>query len=296
MQKTKYILALLLILTLIPIQKANALVSESIDPRGTTKDAMGKIIPLGYCINILQQGAQGPQVEDLQNILKSDPTIYPEGLTTGYYGSLTKEAVKRLQKKFNLSQTGEVDEETSKIVLPCPIDVQITVVSPNGGETWNKKDIHEITWKLSRPVAEPTDNQTPTQEETVLPIDDIDKKYFWPQGRIDLIKSDGTFVKHITTINLAYQSYTWEIDSSIANGADYKIRIELGPVIACKGELCPLLYNPKFTFGDESNNPFSITGETNVPPKGLDEAIAVVEEMLVQMQKLLALLKSMKTP
>lgn len=165
-----------------------------------------------------------------------------------------------------------------------------------GEKHGTKKDLHEITWKLSRLVAEPTGTQTSTGEETVLPIDDIDRKYFWPQGRIDLIKSDGTFVKHIATINLAYQSYAWEIDSSIANGTDYKIRIELGPVIACEGERCPLLYNPKFTFGDESNKPFSITGETNVPPQGLDEAISIVEQMLAQMQKLLTLLKSMKTP
>ena len=73
---------------------------EVTDPRGATKSTEGKIVPSGYCFGILSQGARGPQVEDLQNILKSDPAIYPEGLTTGYYGPLTKRAVDKLNRNL----------------------------------------------------------------------------------------------------------------------------------------------------------------------------------------------------
>src|SRR3989344_7208129 len=227
---------------------------EATDPRGTTKTSEGKIIPTGYCFGILKQGTKGPQVEDLQNILKSDPSIYPEGLVTGYYGSLTKKAIEKLQKKFNLHQTGEIDEKTARVILPCPIDVQLTVVSPNGGEAWDRKDTQKITWKLSKP-----------EGPQPLSSPEVETEFFWPRGRIDLLKNDGSFVKHIATVNLAHQSYTWKISSSIPGNTDYKIRIGLGPVVACPEEkICPLSYNPKFTFGDESDNPFSITGE--VPP------------------------------
>lgn len=254
------------------------------DPRGLTRDPEGKVIPLGYCFNILRQGARGPEVEDLQNILKTDPSIYPEGLVTGYYGPLTKKAIQKLQRKFNLPQTGEVDEKTARIILPCPIDVQLTVLSPNGGETWDRKDIHEITWKLSKPEG----------PEPLSP-EEIGMKWFWPRGRIDLIRSDGTFVRHIAIVNLAHQSYQWKIDPAIPNGTDYKIRIGLGPVLACpEGKICPLAYHPKFTFGDESDNPFSITGEAPPSTDKISEAIQILKGVIDQLQKLLDLLESLR--
>lgn len=259
---------------------------EVIDPRGLTKSAGGRIIPPGYCFNILRQGARGPEVEDLQNILKTDPSIYPEGLVTGYYGPLTKKAIQKLQRKFNLPQTGEVDEKTARIILPCPIDVQLTVLSPNGGETWDRKDIHEITWKLSKPEG----------PEPLSP-EEIGMRWFWPRGRIDLIRSDGTFVRHIAIVNLAHQSYQWKISPAIPNGTDYKIRIGLGPIVACReGERCPLQWHPKFTFGDESDNPFSIIGEVSPPPSPdkISEAIQILKGVINQLQKLLALLESLR--
>lgn len=47
-------------------------------------------------------GAKGEQVTILQTELATDPTIYPEGLITGYYGSATKAAVGRFQEKYQL--------------------------------------------------------------------------------------------------------------------------------------------------------------------------------------------------
>ena len=40
----------------------------------------------------------GKEVKELQQLLKQFPGIYPEGLITGYFGSLTEAAVQRLQK------------------------------------------------------------------------------------------------------------------------------------------------------------------------------------------------------
>jgi peptidoglycan hydrolase-like protein with peptidoglycan-binding domain len=44
-------------------------------------------------------GIRSEQVKILQQVLATDPTIYPEGLVTGFYGPATTEAVKRFQAR-----------------------------------------------------------------------------------------------------------------------------------------------------------------------------------------------------
>jgi len=53
-----------------------------------------------------------PEVTTLQTVLKSDPMVYPEGLVTGYFGSLTEAAVKKFQAKYGIDQTGTVGPVT----------------------------------------------------------------------------------------------------------------------------------------------------------------------------------------
>lgn len=60
----------------------------------------------------LSQGATGEQVRLLQQLLASDPSLYPEGLVTGYYGHATAEAVKRFQSRLKLEQVGVVGPQT----------------------------------------------------------------------------------------------------------------------------------------------------------------------------------------
>jgi len=64
----------------------------------------------------LREGMTGEDVKLLQEILATDPDIYPEGLVTGYFGALTRNAVKRFQKIAGLEQVGQVGPKTlSKI-------------------------------------------------------------------------------------------------------------------------------------------------------------------------------------
>ncbi len=43
---------------------------------------------------------RGEDVKNLQEMLKNDPAVYPEGLVTGYFGPLTNQAVIRFQEKY----------------------------------------------------------------------------------------------------------------------------------------------------------------------------------------------------
>ncbi len=53
-------------------------------------------------------GSTGTDVSTLQTFLAQDSTVYPQGLVTGYYGSLTQAAVMAWQTKNNISPTGNV--------------------------------------------------------------------------------------------------------------------------------------------------------------------------------------------
>ena len=62
----------------------------------------------------LNEGASGEDVKALQAMLASDPSIYPEGKISGYYGRMTAQAVKRFQKKHGIEQRGNVGPKTLK--------------------------------------------------------------------------------------------------------------------------------------------------------------------------------------
>jgi peptidoglycan hydrolase-like protein with peptidoglycan-binding domain len=51
-------------------------------------------------------GSRGTNVVNIQTFLASNPEFYPEGLTTGYYGSLTMAAVKRFQAYYGIVSSG----------------------------------------------------------------------------------------------------------------------------------------------------------------------------------------------
>ena len=46
-------------------------------------------------------------VSNLQNALKTDSSVYPEGLVTGYFGSATLRAVQRFQEKYGIASSGQ---------------------------------------------------------------------------------------------------------------------------------------------------------------------------------------------
>jgi zinc D-Ala-D-Ala carboxypeptidase len=78
------------------------------------------IITSAFAYNPIQShldfGETNTDVTNLQTFFKDNSSIYPEGLITGYFGSLTRSSVQRFQAQYGLDQVGRVGPMTqSKI-------------------------------------------------------------------------------------------------------------------------------------------------------------------------------------
>jgi len=94
----------------------------------------------------LEVGSRGADVSSLQTFLSEDPAVYPSGLVTGYFGSLTRSGVVRFQAKNGISQVGRVGPQTlaainaqmggvsngSASIQAAPAFTGLTPVSVNG--------------------------------------------------------------------------------------------------------------------------------------------------------------------
>ncbi len=63
-------------------------------------------------IGDLREGMTSEEVKALQELLAADPSVYPEGIISGFFGPLTKNAVKRFQAKNGIDQLGIVGPKT----------------------------------------------------------------------------------------------------------------------------------------------------------------------------------------
>jgi len=95
--------------------KIEALMSQILllkEAREEVRETTAEIRTTLKLLRQLREGMTGEDVELLQEILATDPDIYPEGLVTGYFGPLTRNAVKRFQKIAGLDQVGLVGPQT----------------------------------------------------------------------------------------------------------------------------------------------------------------------------------------
>ena len=91
------------------IVKIESLKQARLEARETTKEIKGTL----KLIRHLRYGMSGEDVKLLQEVLATDTDVYPEGLVTGYFGLLTRNAVKRFQKIAGIEQVGLVGPKTS---------------------------------------------------------------------------------------------------------------------------------------------------------------------------------------
>jgi hypothetical protein len=255
----------------------------------------------------LKVGSRSEEVKKLQEILKDDSTIYPEGLITGYFGSITEKAIRKIQVRCGLPETGVINEDAVKCIFPQ--NYQVKVSSPNGGEKWDKDQIQTIKWEVIQSRQEILND-----EKKIMPP-------VWSKASIDLFRrlpnielktctvspegvqtcpagTESLFVKHLATVNLFNNSYSWKIDSDIANGSDYVIRITVGEGIVPmylyeKGKeiIRPDIWpSPKVNW-DESDNPFAIEGQVTPPTSELKQLLEMFEQISLQMTKAIQLLR-----
>jgi len=55
-------------------------------------------------IRELRKGMTSEEIKAVQQILASDPDIYPEGVISGYYGPLTEKALNRFREKYGIKE------------------------------------------------------------------------------------------------------------------------------------------------------------------------------------------------
>lgn len=60
-------------------------------------------------IRDLRRGMTSEEIKAIQQILASDPDIYPEGIISGYYGLLTEKALKRFREKHGIKDEDKED-------------------------------------------------------------------------------------------------------------------------------------------------------------------------------------------
>lgn len=244
----------------------------------------------------MQRGLTSDSVKDLQNILKTDPSIYPQGLVTGFFGPATETAIKNLQARYGLPQTGVVDSATWQVIFPT--NVQLKVISPNGGESWSKSASHTITWQVTvGPIIANGQQLAPTSSSSPSMMSTPSIAPFYDNVSIDLIRdSIPSFRYHIGTANLYQTQFNFQIPDSVQNSGDYRVQISVGGNVPClergMGITCPMYY-PQYSFSDISDNVFTITG-SSVQNDIKEKLQALIEQIQQQINSLQSQLQSMR--
>lgn len=90
------------------MQQVQELRAQLAQMRGEQQELRTEVREAKQLTRTLFRGLSGEDVEELQALLASDESIYPEGLVTGFFGPLTEQAVRRFQARANISQVGTV--------------------------------------------------------------------------------------------------------------------------------------------------------------------------------------------
>lgn len=85
----------------------------------------------------LDRGDRGSEVLKLQTFLAADVNVYPEGLVTGYFGSLTEAAVARFQTKYGIAAVGRVGPITLAKINSLIVGGSLPVGDVSAPIMWN---------------------------------------------------------------------------------------------------------------------------------------------------------------
>jgi peptidoglycan hydrolase-like protein with peptidoglycan-binding domain len=76
--------------------------------------SLKSVLPVMHFVHSHKRGDKDIEVEHLQEVLALENVSFPENLITGYFGSITENALKKFQVKHGLPVTGIVDTATQK--------------------------------------------------------------------------------------------------------------------------------------------------------------------------------------
>lgn len=209
----------------------------------------------------------------------------------------------------NIAQAENLTVQTEKeeaIPYPYPYPyISVRVLSPNGGETWDRDQLQTIKWEVIKeyPVYAQNQEKVCKENEKCGP--------YWPKNvTIDLYRrlavitcettqNDQTktncvhspenteFVKHIAVADIESRYYSWKITPDIPDGKDYLIRITPQFVVSNKvktEEPGSVIY-PYPNWGwDESDGPFTITTAVH-PRPDLKPIIKALEEISLNLER-----------
>lgn len=169
----------------------------------------------------LSVGVTNADVKRIQQLLKLDTAIYPEGIVSGYYGPATVQAIRNLQTRFGLDAVGVVGPATTALLERLiaeqhadggyPSDILDPNRSGNTTTAGTTTTENDLVQNLLKQVAELKAQQgknttsTKTEDKTASVTHDIDRiEYEYDSGDLDfkVYYEDGS-----------KKSYSIEIDS-----------------------------------------------------------------------------------
>ncbi|MEK7649679.1 MAG: peptidoglycan-binding domain-containing protein [Patescibacteria group bacterium] len=193
----------------------------------------------------LQKGSSGAEVVELQKILKTDSSIYPEGIVSGYFGTLTEKAVQRFQAKYGIVNKGD------------PVSTGYGFIGKR-----TRAKLNEV---FGSGKAAPVVGNIPPSTITA-PV--LANPSAAPNKKLDI---QITYPDRHTTLYVGRtQSIEWNVGESVTDIADVKILIKGSTESITIAEKVPLKNNNtrvgfyNWTIPSLSKLPFSSNGEYTV--------------------------------
>lgn len=107
----------------------------------------------------LDLGERNSDVTNLQDFLKDNSSIYPEGLVTGYFGGMTRSGVQRFQTLYGIVSSGSAASTGYGRVGPSTRD-KINSLINNGG--WNNTTSSDTSGPYINSVSQTTSQNSAT--------------------------------------------------------------------------------------------------------------------------------------
>ena len=160
----------------------------------------------------MEEWTTGGQISLLQDFLKTRGLFKQK--SNGFFGVTTLQAVNKFQESVGLSSTGfvgpltrgKIKEQTcgGVVVIPMrPPIGKIAVLSPNGGETWQKGTTQTIKWNS---------NLVSIPEQPI--IYDISLVPYCPSGQVC-----ATYAPFAIAQGVSGSTYTWNVGSTVGGSA-----------------------------------------------------------------------------